>query len=402
MKGKIALLSSLILLNCLLSENTDTPEDQIHELTEKLNKYEEQISSNQVSEDDVSDEIEELKMKIEELKKEIEDYDDDEVEGNAESPPVGGSGGGGGGGSVKVTGQDGASGGGGSDGQGGEKGSGGGGLSSQGGSSQQGPQGPPGSAGPAGPPGPQGVQGGQGPSGPQGAGDRQELQADREGLSSDNAQVVGIKYLDTIYDELLTNSENKNLINNNENHNKYSEFKKRYDNFALTPKESEIIKDLLTKMFVTDSNNKLNELLVVFKKALHDKEFAEELNNLISGIYAFSKRHNYLVTEKEEYRTKYEKLYENISKVFQTSSFQPPSTTPQPTQPPSQPDAESPDQPPSPNAESLNPSQPNSLPSAPGSQPSSSQPGQPSPSSEPSGPSPPVPPPPPPAPEASS
>ncbi|CXH16357.1 hypothetical protein PBK173_000522300, partial [Plasmodium berghei] len=116
MKGKIALLSSLLLLNWVLSENIDTPEDQINELTEKLNKFEQQISSNQVSEDAVSDEIAELKMKIDELKKESKDYDNDEVEGNAE-PSSGEGASGASGASGPATGVSGAGGTGGTDGQ---------------------------------------------------------------------------------------------------------------------------------------------------------------------------------------------------------------------------------------------------------------------------------------------
>ncbi|SCL98153.1 MSP7-like protein [Plasmodium berghei] len=315
MKGKIALLSSLLLLNWVLSENIDTPEDQINELTEKLNKFEQQISSNQVSEDAVSDEIAELKMKIDELKKESKDYDNDEVEGNAEPS----SGEGASGASGPATGVSGAGGTGGTDGQ-----------SVQNAQVGSGGQIEAGGAGGAGGQGVAGAQGAQGGS----SGGGVESRVDQPASPSRKANGTGIKYLDTIYDEILTNSENKNLINDNENHSKYREFKKKYDNFAITPKESEIIKDLLIKMFVTNSNNKLNELLAVFKKALHDNKFAEELNNLISGIYAFSKRHNYLVTEKEEYKEKYEKLYENISKMFQTSSFQTPPIQTPPSSPP--------------------------------------------------------------------
>ncbi|KEG04930.1 hypothetical protein YYE_00505 [Plasmodium vinckei vinckei] len=75
-------------------------------------------------------------------------------------------------------------------------------------------------------------------------------------------------------------------------------------------------------MFVTNTENKANELLAVFKKALTDEEFAEEFDNIISGIYAFSKKNNHLVIDQVEYKEKYGKLYETMSKLFQTSSFQ--------------------------------------------------------------------------------
>ncbi|SCM10928.1 MSP7-like protein [Plasmodium chabaudi adami] len=313
MKGKYALLGTLVLLNCVLSSKTNTPEDQLNALTEKLNQLEQEIASNHISENDVSEEIEELKMKIEELKKQTEDSDHDTVEGNDEEPTVGdtpgvgagGSGGSsaGGSGPAGPTGPAGASpGGSGADGKVKEGGSGG--------------DGGPGSTGEKG-----GSQGPEGQGNSKGTGGSAASPGAKAGSPAAEAKHAGIKYLDTLYDELLTDDKNQNLIDA-ENHSKYNEFKKKYDKFAITPKEAEIIKDVLVKMFVTNPENKVKELLVVFKKALHDKEFAEEFNNLISGIYAFSKRNNHLVIDQKEYKDKYNKLYEHISNLFQTSSFQ--------------------------------------------------------------------------------
>ncbi|SCM05832.1 MSP7-like protein [Plasmodium chabaudi chabaudi] len=311
MKGKYALLGTLVLLNCVLSSKTNTPEDQLNALTEKLNQLEQEIASNHISENDVSEEIEELKMKIEELKKQTEDSDHDAVEGNDEEPIVGdtpaGSGGGAGGS--------------------------GGGAGTPGASGEKGATGPSGSAGASGDGasvntgdkgGSQGTEGQGDSKGAGGKGASQDpaaKQSPKAGSPAAEAKHAGIKYLDTLYDELLTDDKNQNLIDA-ENHSKYNEFKKKYDKFAITPKEAEIIKDILVKMFVTNPDNKVKELLVVFKKALHDKEFAEEFNNLISGIYAFSKRNNHLVIDQKEYKDKYNKLYEHISNLFQTSSFQ--------------------------------------------------------------------------------
>ncbi|CAD2101811.1 MSP7-like protein [Plasmodium vinckei brucechwatti] len=302
MKGKYALLGTLVLLNCVLSNKIDTIEDQINALTEKLNNLEHDIASNHVSENEVSDEIEELKMKIEELKKLSEDFDDDTVEGNAETQDAGGAGGSG---------------------------------SAAGGSSASGSGSGAGVSGPAGPSSPSGLDGAgsQGDSkgtgnqgGSQEPGVNQESQGSKAASPDAQAKNSGIIYLDTLYDELLTDANKKNLIDA-EHHSKYNEFKKKYDKFAITPKEAEIIKDLLVKMFVTNIQNKTNELLAVFKKALYDQEFAEEFNNLISGIYAFSKKNNHLVIDQVEYKEKYDKLYETMSKIFQTSSFQAPTNS---------------------------------------------------------------------------
>ncbi|SCM12961.1 MSP7-like protein [Plasmodium chabaudi adami] len=321
MKGKYALLGTLVLLNCVLGSKTNTPEDQLNALTEKLNQLEQEIASNHISENDVSEEIEELKMKIEELKKQTEDSDHDTVEGNDEEPTVGDTPAGSGGGA-------------GTPGASGEKGATGPDGVSAGGSGPAGPTGPAGArAGPTGPAGASGdggsgttggkdaSQGTEGQGNSKGTGGSAASQSPKAGSPAAEAKHAGIKYLDTLYDELLTDDKNQNVIDA-EHHSKYNEFKKKYDKFAITPKEAEIIKDILVKMFVTNPDNKVKELLVVFKKALHDKEFAEEFNNLISGIYAFSKRNNHLVIDQKEYKDKYNKLYEHISNLFQTSSFQ--------------------------------------------------------------------------------
>ncbi|SCM09025.1 MSP7-like protein [Plasmodium chabaudi chabaudi] len=312
MKGKYALLGTLVLLNCVLSSKTNTPEDQLNALTEKLNQLEQEIASNHISENDVSEEIEELKMKIEELKKQTEDSDHDTVEGNDEEPTVGDS-------------------------PPASAGSGGAGAGTPGSSGEKGATGPAGATGPDGvsaggsgadgkvKEGGSGGDGGSGKAGDkgtsQGTGGKDASQGAKAAATGTEAKHAGIKYLDTLYDELLTDEKNQNVIDA-EHHSKYNEFKKKYDKFAITPKEAEIIKDILVKMFVTNPDNKVKELLVVFKKALHDKEFAEEFNNLISGIYAFSKRNNHLVIDQKEYKDKYNKLYEHISNLFQTSSFQ--------------------------------------------------------------------------------
>ncbi|CAD2101983.1 MSP7-like protein [Plasmodium vinckei lentum] len=298
MKGKYALLGTLVLLNCVLSNKIDTIEDQINALTEKLNNLEHDIASNHVSENEVSDEIEELKMKIEELKKMSEGFDDDTVEGNAETSDGGGAGGSGDSGSAA-------------------------GGDSAGAGAGAGASGPAGAGSPSGP----GGAGSQGDS--KGTGNQdasQESQGSKGASPAAPIKNSGIIYLDTLYDELLTDAQKKSLIDS-ELHSKYNEFKKKYDKFAITPKEAEIIKDLLVKMFVTNLEKKTDELLAVFKKALHDKEFAEEFNNLISGIYAFSKKNNHLVIDQVEYKEKYDKLYETMSKIFQTSSFQAPTNS---------------------------------------------------------------------------
>lgn len=128
-----------------------------------------------------------------------------------------------------------------------------------------------------------------------------------------------VKYLDLLYDELLTNSEGKHQVHFGENHKKYNIFSKHYDNFVINQKEYDIIKKLLNSIFRDNNENeKMKNLVSIFQKALNDKKFHDQFKNFIYGIYGFAKRHSYLRNEKIQNDSEYKEFFENAVDLLNT------------------------------------------------------------------------------------
>ncbi|KYN94782.1 MSP7-like protein [Plasmodium reichenowi] len=128
-----------------------------------------------------------------------------------------------------------------------------------------------------------------------------------------------VKYLDLLYDDLLTNSEGKHQVDFGENHKKYNIFRKHYDDFVINQKEYDIIKKLLNSIFRDNNENeKMKKLVSVFQKALTDKKFHDQFKNFIHGIYGFAKRHSYLRNEKIQNDSEYKEFFENAVDLLNT------------------------------------------------------------------------------------
>ncbi|SOV17966.1 MSP7-like protein [Plasmodium sp. gorilla clade G2] len=132
-------------------------------------------------------------------------------------------------------------------------------------------------------------------------------------------RIPEMKYLDLLYDELLTNREGKHQVDFGENHEKYNIFRKDYDNFAINQKEYDIIKKLLNSLFTdNDENEKMKKLASIFQKALIDKEFHDQFKNFIDGILGFAKRHSYLGNEKIQNNAAYKAFFQNAVDLLNT------------------------------------------------------------------------------------
>ncbi|KYN93347.1 MSP7-like protein [Plasmodium gaboni] len=132
-------------------------------------------------------------------------------------------------------------------------------------------------------------------------------------------RIPEMKYLDLLYDELLTNREGKHQVDFGENHEKYNIFRKEYDNFSINQKEYDIIKKLLNSIFKdNDENEKMKKLANIFQKALIDKEFHDQFKNFIDGILGFAKRHSYLRNEKIQNNTTYKAFFQNAVDLLNT------------------------------------------------------------------------------------
>ncbi|SOV24394.1 MSP7-like protein [Plasmodium sp. DRC-Itaito] len=132
-------------------------------------------------------------------------------------------------------------------------------------------------------------------------------------------RIPEMKYLDLLYDELLTNREGKHQVDFGENHEKYNIFRKEYDNFSINQKEYDIIKKLLNSIFKdNDENEKMKKLASIFQKALIDKEFHDQFKNFIDGILGFAKRHSYLRNEKIQNNTTYKEFFQNAVDLLNT------------------------------------------------------------------------------------
>ncbi|KMZ91339.1 merozoite surface protein 7 (MSP7) [Plasmodium vivax Mauritania I] len=120
-----------------------------------------------------------------------------------------------------------------------------------------------------------------------------------------------IKYLDKLYDEVLTTSDNTNWIHVPDYHSKYNTIRQKYE-YSMNPVEYEIVKNLFNVGFKNDgaASSDATPLVDVFKKALADEKFQAEFDNFVHGLYGFAKRHSYL----SEARMKDNKLYSDLLK----------------------------------------------------------------------------------------
>ncbi|KMZ91334.1 merozoite surface protein 7 (MSP7) [Plasmodium vivax Mauritania I] len=120
-----------------------------------------------------------------------------------------------------------------------------------------------------------------------------------------------IKYLDKLYDEVLTTSDNTNGIHVPDYHSKYNTIRQKYE-YSMNPVEYEIVKNLFNVGFKNDgaASSDATPLVDVFKKALADEKFQAEFDNFVHGLYGFAKRHSYL----SEARMKDNKLYSDLLK----------------------------------------------------------------------------------------
>ncbi|GAW82218.1 merozoite surface protein 7 [Plasmodium gonderi] len=106
-----------------------------------------------------------------------------------------------------------------------------------------------------------------------------------------------IKYLDKLYDEVLTTSDNRSGINAPDYHSKYNTIKTKYE-LSMNPVEYEIVKNMFNAGFKKEDDMNTNPLVDIFKKVLTEEKFQNEFDNFVSGLYGFAKRHNYLSEER--------------------------------------------------------------------------------------------------------
>ncbi|SBT80070.1 MSP7-like protein, putative [Plasmodium malariae] len=116
-------------------------------------------------------------------------------------------------------------------------------------------------------------------------------------VDTNSAKII---YLDILYDDLLTDPNKKNIIDESEYHIKYNDFKKNYDAFQINENEYEIIKKIIDSILRkgTDAAKKNTVITDIFKNILSDEKFEEKFKNLIYGVYIFAKRHSYLNAKK--------------------------------------------------------------------------------------------------------
>ncbi|KMZ98180.1 MSP7-like protein [Plasmodium vivax] len=128
-----------------------------------------------------------------------------------------------------------------------------------------------------------------------------------------------VKHVDTLCDELLAGENKKNVLDEGEGHSQYNIFRKQYDKMVLNKTEYNISLKLLDTMLTNGQveREKKNTLIKTFKKALYDKQYSEKLRNLISGVYAFAKRNNFIDGDKVK-EGDYSKLFEYIGCMMNT------------------------------------------------------------------------------------
>ncbi|KMZ79315.1 hypothetical protein PVIIG_01788 [Plasmodium vivax India VII] len=145
-----------------------------------------------------------------------------------------------------------------------------------------------------------------------------------------------IKYLDKLYDEVLTTSDNTSGIHVPDYHSKYNTIRQKYEysmnpvdkyntirqkyEYSMNPVEYEIVKNLFNVGFKNDgaASSDATPLVDVFKKALADEKFQAEFDNFVHGLYGFAKRHSYLSKERMGDTTRYSDLLKNAISLMNT------------------------------------------------------------------------------------
>ncbi|ANQ10102.1 Merozoite surface protein 7 [Plasmodium coatneyi] len=128
-----------------------------------------------------------------------------------------------------------------------------------------------------------------------------------------------LHHLDLLYDELLAGDNQKNMMDEGQYHSKYNNFRKKYDQLILNQTEYDVSLKLLDKMLSSGKvgEEKINALIETFKKAMDDEEYGEKFKNLISGVYGFAKRNNFLDGSKMNDEN-YNKLFDYIGSLMNT------------------------------------------------------------------------------------
>ncbi|GAW82220.1 merozoite surface protein 7 [Plasmodium gonderi] len=133
----------------------------------------------------------------------------------------------------------------------------------------------------------------------------------------DSAKESKIKYLDKLYDEVLTTCDNRSGINAPDYHSKYNTIKTKYE-LSMNPVEYEIVKNMFNAGFKKEDDMNTNPLVDIFKKVLTEEKFQNEFDNFVSGLYGFAKRHNYLSEERMKNNTENTNLVENAINLLNT------------------------------------------------------------------------------------
>ncbi|KJP86335.1 hypothetical protein AK88_04054 [Plasmodium fragile] len=128
-----------------------------------------------------------------------------------------------------------------------------------------------------------------------------------------------VHHLDILYDELLAGDNKKNMMDQGTHHSAYNNFRKQYDNIVLNQTEYDISLKLLDTMLSSGKlgAEKTNALKETFEKAMYDKKYSEKFNNLISGVYGFAKRNNFLDGNKVK-GGHYNKLFDYTGNLMNT------------------------------------------------------------------------------------
>ncbi|SOV81288.1 MSP7-like protein [Plasmodium sp. gorilla clade G3] len=145
-------------------------------------------------------------------------------------------------------------------------------------------------------------------------------QKDGSNKNTSNLSTPPLKYLDEIFDDVLTHLNKKDKVVTDENKDKYNEFKKEFDIFTMNVNEYEIIKKLLVIFSQKiDENNQIHTKIEnMFNKALTDNKYKEQFKNFIYGLYSFTKRHNYLTVNNTDETTVHKALFENALNLINT------------------------------------------------------------------------------------
>nr|AND94816.1 merozoite surface protein 7 [Plasmodium inui] len=128
-----------------------------------------------------------------------------------------------------------------------------------------------------------------------------------------------VNHVDILYDKLLEGADKRNIMDKGEHHTKYNNFRQQYDQLILNQTEYDISFKLLDTMLSSgkDGDARKNALEETFKKAMYDEQYSEKFKNLISGVYGFAKRNNFLDMERMNEES-YKKLFDYIGSLMNT------------------------------------------------------------------------------------